>query len=174
MVDTASLIAPIALIFGWQSAIAVVLMTTVAVRLLGRRWHLDGGSEDRPLAVLGVTLMPVAAVVYCAWGWLHRQDWFPSDMASPITVLVWAGGLMAAPIWLPGRSTASRERAAFFGGGEDVDEDDNDDDGDNNDGDNNDEDDDDEDDDDGDDRNDRFKFKRQSTETKNRPNDHDD
>ena len=104
MIAVVALLTPVMLVVGWQTGLAVVVMTSLAAALpavwfgrgrIGRGWR-----GHHPAGRFAVTLFPVTAVVFAVWGALHSRVWFPTDVSPPGTILAWAAAMLLSPLWL--------------------------------------------------------------------------
>lgn len=96
MVDLIAMLSVVALIFGWQSTIALVVVASWLAWSMG--WFR--GFPDDPLSRLGVALVLVSASHMMVWHWLHGQTYWPSDTSEPVVILGWATAALCVPIWL--------------------------------------------------------------------------
>ena len=104
MIALVALLTPVMLVIGWQTGLAVVVITSLVMALSAswlRRDRVDGDARrPHPAGRFAVLLFPVTAVVFAVWGGLHSRVWFPTDVAPPGTILAWAAAMLLSPIWM--------------------------------------------------------------------------
>ena len=96
LMDLIAIIAVPALIFGWQSTLAVVVIASLLAVLL----RLVILRQTKLLGCFAIAV-PLAATLHLFfWNALHHFAFWPSDNSQPPVILSWAAAALVSPLWL--------------------------------------------------------------------------
>lgn len=105
LVDTICLLAVPTLVVGWQSALAVLVVASLAAATMPSvfgesSWWRKIPSLADPLSRLAICLPAMLSLHIAIWA--PSQNWplWPSDVAAPAVILVWALAAVMIPVWL--------------------------------------------------------------------------
>ena len=85
-----------AIVLGWQSSIALVVVASLLAWVL-KRWCLP---RTDMLGSFAIAVPITLALHLFIWWRLHDWAWWPSDQSQPIVVLAWAALILIVPAWL--------------------------------------------------------------------------
>lgn len=108
LMDLIAILAVPSLLLGWQSAIGVVVVSSIVAAVLNRTILVKRKMPQRKmLGCFAIATCLVLTLHLMFWPALIAFDYWPTPRSEPMVVLFWAGLILLTPFWLKKNESSS-------------------------------------------------------------------